>query len=215
MKIDHIFIFSENNGFEAEDLTKFGLLEGSNRRHQGQGTINRKFYFENFFLELLWVVNKNEIKQSPTKETQLFERSNFRNNEFSRFGLCLVNSEDTDELFTEAQIYQPNYFPKGMSIDILPNSKNPQLPWTFRLPYRGEKKYVNEPTQHINQIRKLTNIKFEIEKLDKESKYIKFFSKQESIKFNKNVKSELVLEFDFGIQQKTVKFKELDLVIKY
>jgi len=99
MKVDHIFIFSEHKGGEAEALLQLGMIEGSSRRHPGQGTVNRKFYFNNFFLELLWVVDEQEIRQSPTKETQLWERSTFRSNHMSRFGLGLVNTKDTDRLF--------------------------------------------------------------------------------------------------------------------
>lgn len=55
IEIDHIFIFSNTNGREADDLVSSGLAEGSNRIHKRQGTMNRKFYFENFFLQILWV----------------------------------------------------------------------------------------------------------------------------------------------------------------
>ena len=34
MKVDHIFIFS-NKGREADELLKFGLIEGSGRVHSG------------------------------------------------------------------------------------------------------------------------------------------------------------------------------------
>ncbi len=53
MKIDHIFIFSNEHGKEANELVELGFTEGSNRVHKGQGTTNRKFYFENFYLEIL------------------------------------------------------------------------------------------------------------------------------------------------------------------
>ena len=64
MEIDHIFIFSNNSGKEAKNLIEFGLTEGSSRVHKEQGTKNRKFYFENFFLEILWVINEEEIQRS-------------------------------------------------------------------------------------------------------------------------------------------------------
>ncbi len=212
MEIDHIFIFSTNEGQEANDLVKFGLIEGSNRVHKGQGTANRKFYFNNFFLEILWVINEDEVNQSPTLETQLGYRANFSQNGSSRFGLCLVNTQETDDLFEKAEIYQPNYFPQGMSIDILPNVDNPKLPWTFRLPYRGGKKEINEPKSHTNQICKLTKIEFEIDEWNIKSKYISNFEKEKDILFTR---SKLILEFDFGKQNKLYENNELDLIIKY
>ncbi|MEM9673575.1 MAG: hypothetical protein ACFB15_16700 [Cyclobacteriaceae bacterium] len=78
MEIDHIFIFSANQGQEGDQLLDFGLTEGSSRVHPGQGTTNRKFYFENFFLEILYVINKQEIISELTAPTHLWERSQFR-----------------------------------------------------------------------------------------------------------------------------------------
>ena len=109
MEVDHIFIFSNNRGKEASDLIEFGLTEGSNRLHSGQGTTNLKFYFDNFFLEILWVVNEDEIQGELTEKTKLWERSQFEKNGNSRFGLCLVNSKSTDNLFEKSEIYKPNY----------------------------------------------------------------------------------------------------------
>jgi len=215
MEIDHIFIFSNNEGIESESLVESGFTEGSNRRHKGQGTINRKFYFENFFLEILWVVDQNEITQTPTKETGLWERANYTQNTISRFGLCLLNEEGTDNLFEQCQIYQPNYFPQGMSIDILPNQNQKILPWTFRLPYRGEKKAVTEPTQHKNEIKQLTKASFGINEKHTTSPFISFFKNSTSINFHENKQLELLLEFDNGIQQKNIEIKELDLKIVY
>jgi hypothetical protein len=43
-------------------MVKFGLLEGSSNAHPGQGTANRRFFFDNFMLELLWVTNPAEAR---------------------------------------------------------------------------------------------------------------------------------------------------------
>ena len=71
MEVDHIFIFSNNQGNEADELVDFGLTEGGNRVHPGQGTRNRKFYFENFFLKILWVNNESEITSELSAPTRL------------------------------------------------------------------------------------------------------------------------------------------------
>lgn len=41
-------------------LKNFGLTEGTSNRHPGQGTANRRFFFKNFFIELLWLENLEE-----------------------------------------------------------------------------------------------------------------------------------------------------------
>jgi hypothetical protein len=215
MEVDHIFIFSNNRGKEAIDLIEFGLTEGSNRLHSGQGTTNRKFYFDNFFLEILWVVNEDEIQSELTEKTKLWERSQFEKNGNSRFGLCLVNSKSTDNLFEKSEIYEPNYFPKGMSIDIITNEQNPNLPWTFRLPYRGKKKKNNEPIEHLNGIKSLTKVEFKTRTDSKKIDFEDAFKNVENIKFTKSDSLSLILEFDNIAQGKVKEFPELDLKIKY
>ena len=215
MEIDHIFIFSDSKGREADQLVEFGLTEGSNRAHPGQGTTNRKFYFENFFLEILWVINEKEIQSEQTSVTRLWDRSQFLKNEYSRFGLCLVNSNATDTLFKQSEIYQPDYFPEGMSIDIITNENYPKLPWTFRLPYRGDQKPHTEPTEHQNGIKKLTGTEFEIPPDLDEDVFINHFQNFGHINFNKTNRLHLTLEFDHCSQKKSKIFSELNLTIKY
>lgn len=215
MEIDHIFIFSNNNGKEADNLVNFGFTEGSSRIHPGQGTTNRKFYFDNFFLEILWVIDTKEIQSEATAVTKLWERSQFDKNDYSRFGLCLVSSNRTDELFTKSQIYQPNYFPKGMSIDIITNERSPELPWTFRLPYRDGKKEHNVPIEHQNEIKRLTKAVFEIKTDNGKTEFENYFQKEENIEFNKSKRTYLTLEFDNNIRGKIKEFSELNLKIKY
>lgn len=215
MEIDHIFIFSKNFGKEADELVECGFTEGSSRTHPGQGTTNRKFYFENFFLEVLWVIDETDIRSELTSKTKLWERSQFDKNDFSPFGLCLVNSKLTNKLFERSEIYQPNYFPEGMSIDLITNEKNPNLPWTFRLPYRNEKKAHNEPTNHKNGIRKLTQSEFEIPLNKEEIEFNTFFKTSENIDFKDGRRNHLTLEFDNFIQKKVMTFEGLNLSIKY
>lgn len=215
MEVDHIFVFSNNHGKEADDLVDFGLTEGSNRIHPGQGTTNRKFYFENFFLEILWVINEQEIQNTITAKTKLWERSQFQKNEHSPYGLCLVNSNSTDRLFEKSEIYQPSYFPKGMSIDIITNDQFPQLPWTFRLPHRNEKKPNNEPKKHLNKIKCLTRTEFEINTKIPKDNFKCYFNKFDKVSFNEEERIHLNLEFDNKAQGKEKEFTELGLTIKY
>ena len=226
MQTDHIFIFSNNNGKEAKELVDFGFLEGSSRVHKGQGTTNRKFYFKNFFLEILWVNDLEEIQSPLVAPTKLWQRADFKKNNFSPFGLCLVNTESTDLVFANATStnvvkYQPQYFPAGMEIEILTNEHLPHLPWTFRLPFKGEieteikeNKHQNEPTTHQNGIKNLTEASFGIPYF----KGIVNFQNEQTIKFVKNniIKAyTLTLTFDNQEQGKTKVFSELPLIIKY
>jgi hypothetical protein len=214
MKADHIFIFTDDNGKIADQLVEFGLTEGSNRFHVGQGTANRKFYFDNFFLEILWVHNEKEIKSEKIEPIGLWQRAEFKSNSFSPFGLCIVNTSETDQLFQNALKYQPEYFPQGQTIDIVKNENHSTLPWTFRLPFKGQKKISTEPMEHKNAIKLLTKVTFEHqENLD--TAFLLFFEQAQNIEFKKSDKTWLNLTFDNAKQGLTKEFEALKLTIQY
>jgi len=214
MEIDHIFIFTKDNGKIADELVQFGLTEGSSRVHVGQGTTNRKFYFDNFFLEILWVHNEEELKSDTTKPTGLWQRADF-NSPNSRFGLCIVNTDETESLFEKTFKYQPAYFPVGLYIDILRNEQNLNLPWTFRLPFKGQKKNDTEPTEHKNGLRNLTKVEFGIKNYNEKDEFINQFEGQEKIKFTFSETNNLTLTFDSNKNGLTREIDELNLKIKY
>ena len=61
-ELDHLFIFAVVGGPEADRLVSLGLTEGSGNVHPGQGTANRRFFFRNTMLELLWVADEREVR---------------------------------------------------------------------------------------------------------------------------------------------------------
>ncbi|MEL6255551.1 MAG: VOC family protein [Bacteroidota bacterium] len=215
MEIDHIFIFSKNKGKEADELVEKGFTEGSSRIHPGQGTRNRKFYFENFFLEILWVVNEWEIKDERTRATQLWERSQFAKNEYSPFGMCLLNTLESDALFTEALSYQPIYFPGGMPIEFLPHTDQEFFPWTFRLPFKGKLKKADEPRTHRNGIKSLTEAAFGVPQKAMNTSFVYAYEFEEQISFFSSEQSKLNLIFDQHRQKKNIEFESLPLEILF
>ena len=54
-ELDHCFILTDVGAPEAELLTEFGFVEGEPNTHPGQGSANRRFFFANAMLELVWV----------------------------------------------------------------------------------------------------------------------------------------------------------------
>jgi hypothetical protein len=214
MQVDHIFIFTNDHGKVADQLVSFGFTEGSSRIHKGQGTTNRKFYFENFFLEILWVHDEDEIKSNLVKPTGLWQRANYQTNDFSRFGLCLVNTDETNDLFEKSLKYQPDYFPAGLCIDIITNDHRPDLPWTFRPPFKGHKKNETEPMEHPNGITKLTQAQFTHKKLNSDD-FLNKFENEPQIKFVPSSDLMLTLTFDNHIKKSQLEIPELNLLIEY
>ncbi|MEL7001644.1 MAG: VOC family protein [Bacteroidota bacterium] len=215
MKIDHIFIFSNNDAEEAGELVNTGFTEGSRRKHPGQGTANRKFYFDNFFLEILYVTDQAEITNDVIGPIKLWKRSNFEPKGTSRFGLCVVNDDDTDNLFAQALEYQPSYFPEGNAINIITNEENPQLPWTFQLPFKGQNRRSDEPTEHRIGAQHLTKATFGIADLKNTVSFVEAFEASEQIDFELSQLNQLKLVFDNGQQGGKIEFKDLNLLIEY
>ncbi|MGA9266227.1 MAG: hypothetical protein WBV79_07185, partial [Rhodomicrobium sp.] len=50
-EIDHIFVLTDMDAPSAGALLRLGLTEGPPNRHPGQGTANRRFFFDNAMLE--------------------------------------------------------------------------------------------------------------------------------------------------------------------
>jgi hypothetical protein len=116
-ELDHLFILSEPGAPEGERLIELGLTEGSPNVHRGQGTANRRFFFANAMLELIFVVDESEARSPLASPTRLWERSRWRQTHASPFGLCLRATADDAPSFTTLD-YRPPYLPEGVAIPI-------------------------------------------------------------------------------------------------
>ena len=214
MDIDHIFIFTDTHGKIAEELISFGFTANESRVHKGQGTMNRTFSFENFYLEIVWVHDEREIKSDLVKPTGLWQRAEYFKSNYSPFGLIIVNNEESDHLFENAYKYQPQYFSTGMAFDILQNSIQPDLPWTCRMPFRRERHTEKVKVNHKNKIRFLSKASFDYCGSGGEN-FIDQFKHEKTIRFTKSGKSWLTLLFDNGQQGAKKIFESLRLTFVY
>lgn len=212
MKTNHIFIFCDNHDEVATELIKFGFTEGSNRIHPNQGTRNRKFYFNDFYIEIIWVHNVDEARNNITAPTKLYERSKYKTNEYSQFGLCVDYLEDDNKLFENCFIYKPTYLPENLSIEVLKNEKAKTLPWTFRLNTALPSTKIDEPINLKNQ--NLLQVVFGVDKTKVDNNYLNLF--QSDIIVFQDSKSEfLKLTFDTKNSKTTKVFNTVPLIIKY
>lgn len=123
MEIDHIFIRARPGAPEARALAAVGLCEGSANRHPGQGTANRRFFFHNAFIELLWLADDAEAQSAPTAPTGLWRRLGGAAAELatepSPFGVCFRPGPDGERVAPFASwAYRPAYLPPGLAVDI-------------------------------------------------------------------------------------------------
>lgn len=127
LHIHHVFVCTSVGAPEAETLLDAGFVEGSANTHPGQGTANRRFFFESGFLELLWVHDEREAKSATTAPTKLWDRWAERGKAASPFGLCFSSSRGLDSsLPFPTWAYRPSYLSDGRDIlfaDKLPLSE--------------------------------------------------------------------------------------------
>ena len=119
VELDHLFIWTFHGAPEAERLIAFGLTEGAPNHHSGQGTANRRFFFQNAMLELLWIENAAEAQSEGIGRVQLWERWLARGNRASPFGIGLrpTDPKRADAPFP-AWEYRPPYLPDPLVIHI-------------------------------------------------------------------------------------------------
>src|SRR5579871_4396479 len=118
--LDHAFVLCDVGAPEADVLTTRGFVEGSANVHPGQGTANRRFFFTNFMLELLWVAHPIEAASDAVRNTGLWERWSRRATGTSPFGLIYggVPAEGAQPLFLTESFY-PRYLLPETSIEIV------------------------------------------------------------------------------------------------
>jgi hypothetical protein len=149
LQLHHVYILTSKGAPEAEDLLAAGLVEGSPNTHPGQGTANRRFFFESGFLELLWVHDEREAQLPLTAATKLWDRWAERGRAANPFGLCFSSSEGADPVLPfPSWAYRPDYLTDGRCLlfaDNLPLSE----PEVFALSWpQVQSSPETEPTSH-------------------------------------------------------------------
>lgn len=148
LQIHHVIVFTSGGAPEADALRDAGLVEGSPNTHVGQGTSNRRFFFESGFLELLWVHEEREARSKHIAPTKLWDRWAGRDRSANPYGLCFSSADGIGSLSFPTWIYRPDYLPDGRSmlfVDGLPLSE----PEFFVLSWpQTQSAPPGQPTQH-------------------------------------------------------------------
>jgi hypothetical protein len=144
-----------------------GFVEGSGNTHPGQGTANRRFFFDNFMLELLWVTNPSEAQSDRTRRTRLWERCERQDDAVSPFGIIfrpLGETSVTAPFPTWA--YRPAYLPPGLTMQIADGTSlyEPEL---FYLPFMNLARVrSSEPVLHAVPVRRIRALSVGLTRVD-------------------------------------------------
>ena len=134
LELDHFFILVQPEAKVADVLVSLGMQEGARNKHEGQGTSNRRFYFPNGMLELLWVRDEEEANAGPGRELRFPERVN--DPTASPFGVILRRKDHLSlGMPFEGWKYQPDYFEPPWTFHIGANSNNLLEPLCIYVPF--------------------------------------------------------------------------------
>ena len=118
-ELDHLFIWADVGGPEADQLVAFGLTEGAPNTHPGQGTACRRFFFRNAYLELLWVQDPAQAQSEAVAPTRLWSRWAERQTGASPFGLGVRPLRPgTGGVPFPSWEYRPVYLPAPLAIHV-------------------------------------------------------------------------------------------------
>jgi hypothetical protein len=196
LHLHHVFVCTSLGAPEAEGLLDAGLVEGSSNTHLGQGTANRRFFFESGFLELLWVHDEREARSALVAPTKLWERWAGRGKATNPFGLCFSSAEGADPVLPfPSWEYRPDYLPDDRCMFFagdLPLSE----PEVFVLSWpQVQSSPISEPKMHPLGLCKMKSVSIGLPDPTRISGSLRAMRDAKLVDVHLSAKPELFLEF--------------------
>ena len=226
MEIDHLFVLLDPSGDDgtaaeraAARLRAAGLREGSSNTHPGQGTANRRFFFGNAMLELLYVTDLAAAGRPPADVLRLPARATER--DACPFGIAFRPSRESGEPADFAHVhYRPSYLPDTLSIQLADGAPVSEPLW-FHLPFappgtrwRDRPNREPEPRDHPAGLDTLTRV--EIVMPQAPGALARSISTLQPIRWRRGERYRLTLCFDGERRSRAVEPVEgLPLVLRY
>ena len=132
IELDHVFVITRPGAPEAESLAAIRMVEGTPNVHPGQGTANRRFFFANAMLELIYVCDEREAATGAAGKLRMVERARYA--DASPFGLVFrVTAPATPPPFPGWR-YAADYLPDGSHFHIGENADCCEEPLCIVMP---------------------------------------------------------------------------------
>lgn len=156
-EVDHVFITVSAGAREMEALVAAGFKEGPPNEHSGQGTACRRIFFENRYLELIWLEDVSKATAPNLERAGLMPRVR-RVEGVSRLGIGLRPADDSQPVLpVRTWPYRPPYLAEGTAIAIAENSRVLHEPLLFFMSSRPEE--TASYGEHPNGARRVTDIR--------------------------------------------------------
>jgi hypothetical protein len=165
MELDHVFITCTPGAPEGDVLVQAGFVEGSRNTHAGQGTSNRRFFFRNAYLELLWIHDAQEARSERTRPTRLWERCGERVSTACRFGLVFRPAYEDERPPFPTWSYHPAYLPPSTSIEFAQGTSIAE-PELIYLPFARADGLARQATAHPVGIHDMDAVRIGMPALD-------------------------------------------------
>jgi len=218
MEFDHLFICVDNQADVADHLVDFGLTEGTSNQHPGQGTANRRFFFQNSFLEFLFVTDQNELLSEITRPTNLAERFSSESRVASPFGMCFRPSNGDTEIPFQSWSYKPQYLPQDLDVPVgqSPSSE----PMWFYLSFGSRPDSVSsekrQPIIHESGFENITSVKIQAPLSSGMSQPAEEVNKVTGVEFFRGKEHLVQVGFDSEVQSKQKDFRpHLPLILRW
>jgi hypothetical protein len=218
-EVDHLFVCTEVGAPEAERFVAFGLTEGEPNVHPGQGTANRRFFFRNVFLELLWVSDPAEAQSELVRPTQLWQRWSQRRSGASPFGVLLRPTHPgTEGVPFPCWEYKPPYLPSPRVIHLGEGVPLSEPSWGYlafsRRPDAPERPR-HQPMAHGAGFQEVTHLHFTSPAADSPSAAARAVAGA-AVALEPGPEHLLEITFDGGVRGKSADFRPaLPLVFRW
>ena len=212
MYLDHIFIITKPDAPEAERLSALGFREGNPNTHPGQGTSNRRFFLDNFTIELAFVSDAIEAVSGAGNRLGILNRS--KDSTASPFGIVVRSTDsDTAPSFPSWQ-YFPDYFPDDWCFYVGENSDQLDEPLCICMPLSLPKR-KDVPDQYANPDWQLTELTIQSPRTEF-SATLREFASIEKVAIEPGDAHRMKMKFNNGVAGRSENLMpELPLVIEW
>ena len=132
IELHHFFILTDLDAPGADKLIHTGLVEGPSNDHPGQGTANRRFFFADSVLELLFVRDALEARGGPARRLYFPQRAG--DGRASPFGLVFSTPNDADPAPFPGWRYHAPFLPESQYFHIGENADRLTEPLCICMP---------------------------------------------------------------------------------
>ena len=180
-----------------DGLRAAGFAEGPANTHPGQGTACRRVFFENAYLELIWLEDPAEARAPGVRGTGLAARAGLEAGA-SRLGIAFRPGEPTGPAEPPIRTwrYRPPYLPDGLAIRVAVSATRWAEPLLFFLPW--ERRWSATRVPHPNGARAVSRVAMTLTDPAPSSPELRWLREREDLAVVAGPTERIEIELDAG-----------------